>query len=297
VGELGVRDALAAQTTRPYAAQPSSFDNATMIYETIRRKAFCGKVVKLSSENFALVYARIREASASEFIEPRDDYLIEDVSGITYATTINGPRLEVFTHKGARNTVIAGSGTIMPGRIRINGSENIVYIGPYAKATGSAIDISGIGGIVTIGAFTEIGSGANLKLSGTGSINIGDRCKIGNLCIVGNSDGHAIYSITSGNRTNPDKDVIIGDDVMLGASVKVSKGGIIGSGSAIGENSVVVGAISEHSFFSGIPARLIEANIKWSPRALSGLDVEDLSPEALLLRERSSMLKLRINGK
>jgi len=77
-------------------------------------------------------------------------------------------------------------------------------------------------------------------------------------------DSHSILDVVTGARTNPSKDIIIGNHVWVGNSVCVLKGAVIGSHSIVGIGSVVTGkSFPDNSILGGNPARLIKSNVDW----------------------------------
>jgi acetyltransferase-like isoleucine patch superfamily enzyme len=54
------------------------------------------------------------------------------------------------------------------------------------------------------------------------------------------------------------EEVVIGNDVWVGAGAKILKGSHIGDGAVIGTNAVVTGDIPPNAIAVGIPARVIK---------------------------------------
>jgi acetyltransferase-like isoleucine patch superfamily enzyme len=52
--------------------------------------------------------------------------------------------------------------------------------------------------------------------------------------------------------------VQIGDDVWIGAGVKILMNARIGTGAVIGANAVVVGEVPPNAIVGGVPARVIK---------------------------------------
>jgi acetyltransferase-like isoleucine patch superfamily enzyme len=57
---------------------------------------------------------------------------------------------------------------------------------------------------------------------------------------------------------NTNKEVVIGDDVWIGAGAKILAGARIAKGCVIGANAVVKGATVPFGVYGGIPARLLK---------------------------------------
>lgn len=94
-------------------------------------------------------------------------------------------------------------------------------------------------------------------------IVFGDNCLISWDVLVMDTDFHPIYS-SGGNRINPDKAIFVGDKVWVGCKVTVLKGANIASGSVIGANSKVSGALkTENAIYAGEPLTLKREQIRW----------------------------------
>ena len=90
------------------------------------------------------------------------------------------------------------------------------------------------------------------------SIQIGDYVSIAADCYIIDSN----HGISRGARIQEQVStvkgpVIIGDDVWLGAGVKVLSGVTIGKGAVIGAQSVVNRDIPEYAIAVGVPAKVI----------------------------------------
>lgn len=115
---------------------------------------------------------------------------------------------------------------------------------------------------------------------GEGPIRIGDNTKIGNNTIIYASVGGGVtigshsaiaancYIIDADHGTKSDKyideqemvvkNVVIGDNVWLGAHVVVLKGAIINDGAVVGAMSLVNSEMKQDSINVGIPAKFIK---------------------------------------
>ncbi|MCC4263496.1 acyltransferase [Oceanimonas baumannii] len=100
------------------------------------------------------------------------------------------------------------------------------------------------------------------------TIDIGKNCMLSYDIEIRNTDSHSIISLDNGERINKGKDVIIRDNVWIGAYSKVLKGSIISEHSVIGMSSVVTGNIPENSVAAGNPAKILRNNITWNKELL-----------------------------
>lgn len=131
-------------------------------------------------------------------------------------------------------------------------------------------------GQITLGNNCRVHIGA--KLYNEGEINIGNNTYInpGSLIIIKNKltigSGCAIswgvtimdddlHSIT--NKSEDKGEIIISDNVWVGADCKVLKNVCIGEGAVIAAGSIVTKNIPANCLAAGIPARMIKEDIKW----------------------------------
>lgn len=84
-----------------------------------------------------------------------------------------------------------------------------------------------------------------------------------NSIIVRTSDSHPIFD-EDGKRSNPAKDVEIGNHVWIAPNSKVMKGVTIGEGSIIGSDTIVTKDIPESCLAVGHPAHVVKTNVKWT---------------------------------
>jgi acetyltransferase-like isoleucine patch superfamily enzyme len=77
------------------------------------------------------------------------------------------------------------------------------------------------------------------------------------------SDTHSIFD-SSNNLINPERDIIINDNVWIGAHVIILKGVTIGAGSVVGIATLVTKNIPSNSLSVGNTNRVIRENISWN---------------------------------
>jgi acetyltransferase-like isoleucine patch superfamily enzyme len=113
----------------------------------------------------------------------------------------------------------------------------------------------------------EIHIGNNVGLSSTAlvahkKINIGNNVKIGGGVCIYDTDFHSLHSIdrlhTKSDKDNESKsEVIIEENVFIGAHSTILKGVSIGTNSIIGACSVVTKSIPPNEIWAGNPAKFI----------------------------------------
>ncbi len=173
--------------------------------------------------------------------------------------------------RGYNNTVNIGKGCrLYKTLFRIVGNNNIIEIGDN-------VSIAPGGSIWTEGNNCRIKISDNCSFRGSlqiiaqednSQIFIGNDCMFSNHIIVQTSDSHAIYEVASMSRTNPAKNISIGNHVWVGPGCRILRGTIIGDNSIIGSGSIVTKEIPNNVTAVGVPAKVVREGITWSREAL-----------------------------
>tara|TARA_B100002051_G_C16734507_1_gene640339 strand:- start:2089 stop:2568 length:480 start_codon:yes stop_codon:yes gene_type:complete len=149
----------------------------------------------------------------------------------------------------------------------VNGRKEDLVIGNNTHVKAELLMILGHGGKIIIGDYCYIGR--NTHIWSGKSIKIGNRVLISHNCNIFDNDTHPKdplkrhlqYKeiITKGQPKEIDlgeEEVVIEDDVWIGANVTILKGVKIGERSIIGANSLVLNDVPRDCFFAGNPAKL-----------------------------------------
>jgi len=150
-----------------------------------------------------------------------------------------------FGHSGNLNIGI-GCEFISPHTIFFFGNS---YIGAncYFNADGGQIEV---------GNSAAFNRGAHINASCGGKIVIGDHCLIGPGVVMRTADhDFSRTDIPIQNQGHDHEDIIIEDDVWIGANTVVLKGVHIGRGAIIGAGAVVTKNIPSMAIAVGIPAK------------------------------------------
>lgn len=95
-------------------------------------------------------------------------------------------------------------------------------------------------------------------------IIIGKDCMFSNHIIIRTSDSHPIIDVKTGERTNPAKNVIIGEHVWVAPNSEIMKGSIIGDGSIIGSQTMTGKQFPNQVLLVGRPAKVVKENVTWT---------------------------------
>lgn len=130
------------------------------------------------------------------------------------------------------------------------GPYNVIFV---TKQRNDLVDSQ-----LVIGNNTSIGEQNNIRTGG-GSIFIGDNCLISQqVTIVSSNHGTNKNEIIRQQKWEP-KNIIIGNDVWIGASVQILGGVKIGDGAVIAAGSVVTNDVPPYSIVGGITAKKIKS--------------------------------------
>lgn len=94
-------------------------------------------------------------------------------------------------------------------------------------------------------------------------ISIGKDCMISSNVRISTTDSHSIIDVTTRKRTNPAKNITIGNHVWLGYNVSINKGVIIAENSVIAGHSVVTKSVRANSIAAGVPAKEVKDGVDW----------------------------------
>lgn len=99
----------------------------------------------------------------------------------------------------------------------------------------------------------------HIQITCGNTIEIGDECVIGRDVVIRSFDGHTI--VKQGYKIA--EPIKIGNHVWIGQGATILKGVAIGDGAIIAANAVVTKDVPAYSIAAGLPAKIIENNVKW----------------------------------
>lgn len=168
-------------------------------------------------------------------------------------------------------------GNVKPGIIRIGfgGSDNMIDY-RYSRT------VLKINGIINFKGKSKIGMGSRILVNGvltlgnnfniTGDalilcskkIDIGNDTMVSWESIIMDSDQHEIYD-KNNNFINKNKEIIIGNNVWIGARCFILKNTIIKDGCIIGANTTVTKSFNNQScIIAGNPPKILKKEISWN---------------------------------
>ena len=164
---------------------------------------------------------------------------------------------------GESNVVKCERALISDCLITIQGKNNRIELAPGVKLRRATIVIRGNNCSIEIGKNSSFGQIRIVNVGMDNSIKIGADCLFADNIELWASDTHTIFDHND-RLINPEKPIIIGDSVWVGAYVKILKGVSVGNGSIIGMNSMVTKDILPKTLNVGSPAKCIKSNVTWS---------------------------------
>ena len=145
----------------------------------------------------------------------------------------------------------------------LNGGGNRVTIADGAKLRGMVFWMEGDGNEICIGAGTSSENHCQIAACGGTRVTIGADCMLSHDIYIRTTDSHPIFD-GQGRRTNPEKDIVIGNHGWLGMQVLVLMGASVPDGCGVGARSVVARSEFEPgSVVAGFPARQLKSGIVW----------------------------------
>jgi len=140
----------------------------------------------------------------------------------------------------------------------LNIGGKLILKSGYSIGRGCRFDIAE-NAIVSFGkgGYTNV----NTKFIIMHGIQVGDNCVISWDCQFLDEDFHKVYY---DGRENKPKEIIIGNNVWIGAGAKIYQGTRVADGSVIAANAVVRGQFLEkNTIIGGNPAKVVKSSIKW----------------------------------
>lgn len=169
-----------------------------------------------------------------------------------------------FKIAGTGNTIIIKSKLPANVRVFIYGNNHRLFIDKGVTFKKGVIWFEDSGCEIHIGESTTI-EDANLAVAETGTkLVIGKDCMLSSSVHIATTDSHSIIDTSTGERTNPAKNITIGNHVWLGYCANIGKGVSIGDNAVVAGHSVVTKSVSEGTIVAGVPAKVVNEGITWA---------------------------------
>jgi len=193
-------------------------------------------------------------------LEPYEDHLGNRIIG-------NGSGTCIIEIRGKNCTLILGEGCSINGIIWLDCDNATVEIGAEGHYRGEIR--AGLEANIVFGAYSTVTDEAFMSAAEGTSIVVGQDCMFAKRNQIRADDAHPIFCRLTGKRLNPSSNILIGDHVWLGYEALVSKGVTIGSGSIVGQRSIVTSDLASNCLAVGSPARVIRENVEWERKHLT----------------------------
>ena len=168
-----------------------------------------------------------------------------------------------FDYAGNNNLAIFNNSKIKNTAIMCDGDNNQLIVGNNCVLNGVIIWFGGCNNKIIVGDNTVISQGCELTCGNNNELIIGNSCLFAKNCHIFCTDGHKILS-KDGKRLNEDKNISIGNHVLIFHGSYVLKGSKIGDNSVVGSKSSICGSNHKaNSLIVGTPAETIKEDITW----------------------------------
>lgn len=157
-------------------------------------------------------------------------------------------------------------------KLLVRGDHNRIVIGEdfvinYNTNAGSVnICAKDSGNQILIGDYAHIRGEAELVCMEGTKLIIGKNFGMSSETIIRTGDGHRIFDLTSGIRTNTAEDIIIGNDCWVARRAVILKGCSLNDFTILGTGALVTKSFAEKNIIlGGNPAKIIKRNVTWLP--------------------------------
>lgn len=164
-------------------------------------------------------------------------------------------RLYTLIYAGLVGAKTGSNAIVMRGAVLNREHGGAISLGPGTVVHRGAM-------LLPYGGFIRLGKRCRVNpysvLYGHGGLTVGDYVRIAAHCvIVPSNHGIALDGGLIADQPLTKRGVRIGNDVWLGAGVRVLDGAVIGDGCVVAAGAVVRGELGPNGIYAGVPARLV----------------------------------------
>lgn len=164
-------------------------------------------------------------------------------------------RLYTLIYTGLVGAKTGSNAIVMRGAVLNREHGGAISLGPGTVVHRGAM-------LLPYGGFIRLGKRCRINpysvLYGHGGLTVGDYVRIAAHCvIVPSNHGIALDGGLIADQPLTRRGVRIGNDVWLGAGVRVLDGAVIGEGCVVAAGAVVRGELEPFGIYAGVPARLV----------------------------------------
>lgn len=164
-------------------------------------------------------------------------------------------RLYTLVYAGLVGAKTGANAIVMRGAVLNREHGGAISLGPGTIVHRGAM-------LLPYGGFIRLGKRCRVNpysvLYGHGGLTVGDYVRIAAHCvIVPSNHGIALDGGLIADQPLTKRGVRIGNDVWLGAGVRVLDGAVIGDGCVVAAGAVVRGDLEPYGIYAGVPARLV----------------------------------------
>lgn len=164
-------------------------------------------------------------------------------------------RLYTLIYAGLVGAKTGSNAIVMRGAVLNREHGGAISLGPGTVVHRGAM-------LLPYGGFIRLGKRCRVNpysvLYGHGGLTVGDYVRIAAHCvIVPSNHGIALDGGLIADQPLTRRGIRIGNDVWLGAGVRVLDGAVIGDGCVVAAGAVVRGELEPSGIYAGVPARLV----------------------------------------
>ena len=163
------------------------------------------------------------------------------------------PRLKL---RGSARHIVIGDDVQITGDLDLRNREGgRIEIGDRVKLDHGVRLVAARNAVLRIGEDSNIGAYSILNCGA--DVTIGRGCLVSGFVYIQSSDHGTRKGIPIKDQPHTHEEIVIGDDVWLGAHASVLSGTRIASGAVIGSNAVVTKSVAPDQIVAGVPAHPI----------------------------------------